>query len=599
MLLKCNSRSLYSMKKNIDTAEVKFSINYYSEIRLMKIYRFSLSLLTLTIFLVFVSTAQDKLPAFPGAEGHGKYVTGGRGGRVIYVTNLNDDNNPGSLRYAVNQTGPRIILFKVSGTIQLKSKLSITKGDVTIAGQTAPGDGICLRDYSIENQADNVVVRFIRFRMGDEAQQQDDAFWGRNHTNIIIDHCTMSWSTDECASFYDNTNFTMQWCLISESLRNSIHDKGAHGYGGIWGGKMASFHHNLLADHDSRNPRFCGSRYSNKPDLELVDFRNNVIYNWGSNSAYGAEGGSYNLINNYFKAGPATSSSSKSRILQPYADEGTNSQIAGTYGKFYVEGNFVSNSTTVTADNWLGVSLHSSFSIYAPTVIKNNLKSDTEFSVQNVTTHSAQIAYSKVLDYAGACLVRDTVDKRIIHDTATGTATFAVGGNGSVNGIIDTQSAVGGWPELKSLPAPTDTDGDGMPDTWEDANGLLKNDPTDAQRTRADSEYPNLEVYLNSLVASITENELKDGLITSVEDIGKVGDAVKIYLNNMSGVLQVSHRQNIIGVKIYSITGILKQISSCNGPWVELQVDDLSSGIYIVSVSDCKGFVYSKKIVKN
>lgn len=559
------------------------------------------SILLVLLVIIGVSTiAQEtKLPAFPGAEGAGKYTSGGRGGKIIYVTNLEDNTSPGSLRYAINQTGARIVVFVVSGTIQLKSNLNIKNANITIAGQTAPGDGICLRDYSVVVEADNVVIRYMRFRMGDVTKQQNDSFWGRDHNNIILDHCSMSWSTDECVSFYDNVNFTMQWCLLSESLRISVHDKGAHGYGGIWGGKNASFHHNLLADHDSRNPRFCGSRYSNRPDLELVDFRNNVIFNWGGNSTYGAEGGNYNMINNYYKAGPATSSSSKARIIQPYPDDGSNSQPAGTYGKFYLIGNYVSASSAVTADNWLGVTPHPNFNLYSPVVTKNDLKAETEFSISNVTTHSAEMAYQKVLDYVGASLVRDTVDKRIIHDARTGTATFMTGGNGSLNGIIDTQSAVGGWPELKTLPAPADSDGDGIPDAWEDANGLLKNDPSDAQLITVDGKYPNVEVYLNSLVASITENELKDALFTSVTNLRKTNDPVKVFMNNSSGILQISNRQSISFIKVYSISGSLMKTKKGSGNQEEIQVSDLPPGAYLISIRDIDQVVYSKKFVKN
>lgn len=420
-------------------------------------------------------TGSMRAPAFPGAEGFGKYATGGRGGRVIVVTNLNDSGE-GSLRKAIRVKEPRIIVFAVSGTIDLESPLDINYGNLTIAGQSAPGDGICLRNFSTNIKAGNVIVRYLRFRLGDESRQESDAFGGtKGRSDIMIDHCSVSWSTDECASFYRNSDFTMQWCIISESLSLSVHTKGRHGFGGIWGGKGASFHHNLLAHHSSRLPRFSGSSSTrNSPD-ELVDFRNNVIYNWGYNNTYGGEKGRYNMVNNYYKPGPATKESVRERIVNP----------SEPYGQFFVSGNYVAGSREVTADNWNG-----GVQCEGPDAAFHA----GEFPVEAIRTQNAADAYRDVLKYAGASLHRDAVDKRIVREVRKGTATYGA------NGIIDSQQNVGGWPVLEQGAVPADSDRDGMPDQWERRKRLRPDDPSDASEHTLDARYTNVEVYLNSLV---------------------------------------------------------------------------------------------------
>lgn len=451
-----------------------------------------------------IAVKEDPL-AFPGAEGFGQHATGGRGGKVLFVTNLNDAGS-GSLRAALMTSGKRYVLFKVSGTITLKSRLVISEGDVTVAGQTAPGDGICIRDYPVVINADNVIIRFLRFRMGDAAKQEGDALEARFHKNIIVDHCSMSWSTDECVTFYANENTTVQWCIVSESLRNSVHGKGAHGYGGIWGGKRASFHHNLLAHHDSRNPRLGEEAGKDFALTDLVDLRNNVIYNWVGNSAYGGEAMNVNIVNCYYKPGPGTTRMERIASIDKNKNEGT--EVYDIWGKFYISGNVVEGSPRATADNWTyGVfnQFHGSYGTVSDAA-KSAMRMSKPHEIENnVTTHSAEVAYERVLAFAGASLYRDAVDARVVKNIRDKTFSFQ-GSNGSVNGIIDTQGDVGGWPLLNSTTPPMSTSNDGIPDSWKSERKL---DPNAYQANGRDlsTAYDNIEVYFNSLVSGIVTNQ--------------------------------------------------------------------------------------------
>ncbi len=476
----------------------------------------SLCPLVSILLVVFIVPASAQLPAFPGAEGGGRFVTGGRGGQVYYVNTVEDQlvgdvaKREGSLRWCLNQEGAKTILFKCSGNIQLKSPLIIKKGNVTIAGQSAPGDGICISHYPTQIDADNVIVRFIRFRMGDQFKVSGDALWARNHSNIIIDHCSMSWSTDECASFYSNKNFTLQWSIIAEALRKSNLGNGMHGYGGIWGGENASFHHNLLANNDSRNPRFngwkrSGLQYESTIAQELVDFRNNVIYNWSAGVAYGGENaGQYNIVNNVYRFGPA--SKSKFRILQCYGEASTKYGIP--HGRFHLNGNYIYGNKAFSENNTLAIENQ--------TQKPNSEVLMTEaFPFSEVTTHSAIDAFKKVLSLAGCSFKRDTVDARLVDETKNGTIHFT-GSNGSLNGMIDSQKDVGGWPEYKSEAFKVDTDLDGMPDDWEAEKSLDPKSAADGKLVKLNQEgYTNLEVYLNGLVEKIALEGLSEGVSVS------------------------------------------------------------------------------------
>ena len=474
--------------------------------------------------------AQFKIPAaedqhgqtlaFPGAEGGGMYTTGGRGGKVIHVTTLSD-SGAGSLRAALAESGTRTIVFDVAGLIELESQLNISEGDVTIAGQTAPGDGICIKGFATQMKSSNVIIRFVRFRLGDENNQESDAIWGRYFQDIILDHCSMSWSVDECSSFYANKNFTMQWCILTESLCNSVHGKGSHGYGGIWGGKNASFHHNLLANHKSRNPRFDHPEvYDNYVNTHRghVDYRNNAVYNWGDNSTYGGEGAWFNMVGNYYKPGPA------SKDRKYFLDANgiyTSSKTDYGYPLLYLSGNVHTKHSDITGDNSIGIYWHDHKTNTPPDASKilssvqplYGPSSETVYT----TTHTAEMAFERILSYGGASLSRDSVDERACTDAKTGKATFTDGGNVSKNGIIDTQTAVGGWPAYEATSAELskvkDSDGDGMPDWFEDQFGLKKSDASDGNAKTLDSygRYTNLEMYLHYLVKDIVEGQNAGG----------------------------------------------------------------------------------------
>lgn len=432
--------------------------------------------------------------AFPEAQGGGKYATGGRGGVVLHVTSLSDDpQDPGSLRHAINVGGARTIVFDVAGTIQLSSTLNISNGSLTIAGQSAPGDGICIAGYPVVVKASNVIIRFMRFRMGDEHNVEGDALTIVGRKNIMIDHCSFSWSTDECVSCYGNTDFTLQYCFITESLRNSVHGKGRHGYGGIWGGTNATFHHNLLAHHDSRNPRF-DHYYVNQTCFGPIDYVNNVVYNWGGNSTYGGEGmkqaRQINMVNNYYKPGPATSK--KERLLDPTVSCSNCSPYGAVVpAKFYLQGNYMYGSPQVTADNWQG-----------STVKTEAVKAAarwTEGLTMLTAEESAEQALETVLAKAGCSLHRDAIDVRIAEEVRNGSATCK-GSNGSTGGLIDTQKDAGGWPMLRTEEPQKDTDRDGIPDAWEEAHRLNPKSNADGKIETLVSGYSNLEVYLNDIV---------------------------------------------------------------------------------------------------
>lgn len=439
--------------------------------------------LFICIMLTSLSAAVEpaSIPAFPGAEGFGAYAKGGRGGKVFHVTTLADDG-PGSLREAIDAEGPRTVVFDISGTIRLEKNLEIENPFITIAGQTAPGDGICLRDATLRIGTDHVIVRFLRCRLGDEGQSGDAITVGAGH-HIIIDHCSAGWCTDEALSSSTRrpvlSDLTVQWCFITEALNPENHSFGSL-IRGCYGVRY-SYHHNLYAHNRSRNPRpgnYNTNPHDKDPNGLLLDFRNNVIYNWeGSYPGYNADAVSVtrlNYVGNYIISGP--DSGSRSRAYQ----EGS------PYNRGYFAGNYYNHK--LPDDPWSLVDFNnwdeSQIAAY---------KQAGPYETGPIKTQNAKDACDSVLKYGGSSLPkRDVVDKRIVDDVTNGTGH-----------IINSQSQVGGWPELKSSPAPHDSDSDGMPDDWEKRQGLNPENPDDGKADADNDGYTNLEEYLNSLVIDI------------------------------------------------------------------------------------------------
>lgn len=541
-----------------------------------------------------LATAQ--LPSFPGAEGAGARTSGGRGTpsvptTVFEVTSLADGSNSsvGTLRWALNQAAAyRTVVFRVSGTIHLNAKLNI-RANTTLAGQTAPGGGICIADHPVVISGDNVIVRHMRFRMGDRNQLKtdasgnpvdgsgsDDAFGNLGNKNLIIDHCSVSWSSDEAMTIYRGDSVTIQWNFITEPLNYSYHwetgdaDFERHGYGGIWGSQHGSFHHNLFAHCQSRNPRFAGSSTYPAGAFETCDFHNNVIYNWGLYTVYGGEGGRYNLVNNYYKYGPSTGNNTKYRIVN------IDSNATLAYAKYYLSGNYVDGSPNNTANNWLGVQMKS-----GKLSDTGRSKVSTPWALPPLNTEPALDAFNSVLDKAGAVLPkRDTLDDRIVNNVRNRTGRIIDVQGGFPHGTPYANTA-NAWPALDSLAAPVDTDHDGMPDFWELARNLDPNNPAD-RNVYSSTGYTCLEDYLNGMTGTIPTK------IGGVE----MG-TIELFPNPVGRSINLRHpvAGSDAGYRIYDVQGRVFATGAIRAGTTQTVIDTLAAppGTYFLYYHDAAG----------
>jgi hypothetical protein len=461
---------------------------------------------------------QAEIPAFPGAEGGGEYSFGGRGGKVYVVTSL-EDSGPGTFREACEAAGPRMVVFNVAGIIHLKTRVRIAAPYITIAGQTAPGDGVCIAGGTVAIDTHDVVIRYMRFRRGEmDVGDRDDSLGGNPIGNIMIDHCSCSWGFDENVSMYRHMyqppdggkelklptcNITIQYTISSEAL-----DTFNHAFGGTWGGTNDTFHHNLFACNTGRN---CSIGMGG--DFNYI---NNVLFNWRHRTVDGGDDTTRaNVIGNYYKPGPKTPAGApiSYRIIKGETNRGKN--VEKHYGQFYVTGNIVDGNERVTADNWAGgvqiadadggsedaepTSQPAAVMPAAATLppeLARTMRADKPFPMAKLTIQPATEAYENVLANVGATLPRrDAVDARIIDEVRTGKVTYTQG-----QGIITDIKQVGGYPQYQGTPR-KDSDNDGIPDAWEKKNGLNPNDPADASKDSGDG-YTNIERYINSIDAA-------------------------------------------------------------------------------------------------
>ena len=560
--------------------------------------------------------------AFPGAEGWGRHATGGRGGRVVFVTNTQDyasSETPieGSFRAAMRSEGndPIIVVFSTSGQIDLKEVLKVTRGNITIAGQTAPGDGICLSGRRIYFSGENYIIRYLRFRSGDGSASNESSLDIENARNVIVDHCSMSWSVEENVTMYDNKYTTMQWCILSEPLYKNCHGKGSRGYGAQWGGEYSTYHHNLIAHCVSRAPRLNGVR----DDSEGHDYQvtqevvNNVIYNWGKKEAvyggelYSSREGAYchNILrNNYYKPGPATWKIQERWFARLTYSSSNSHAPEGAYGLWYIDGNFMEpqphrpnptndklkgDYTEINNNNWYNSNTTSSAKALdlqnsqyeGDNIFQRLVELPAESSGATIT--SATEAYEAVLAGAGCRLPRlDAIDARII-DEAAGRIAPAYGSSyGSGTGIIDSQEDVGGYVEYRTTTPPTDNDNDGMADEWEVTMGV-----EDANAYDLSEQYTNIEMYLEHLVNTLATATLPTTPQTTA------------WYDASAHAITYSSQENVTQINVYNVRGELVAQFTPNLPATTCFLPSLPQGIYMATISyNCHKTASIKIVIK-